>query len=144
MPIKMKPLHFEAIKVSHNKEKRYFTMAVHPDDMDKAEDFFNSTVGGRYVVAVAPLDDDERPVMEKTEGQKAYETFSSMCRNERFQRWMYDGGFSDAPNEEGVVAGLKRYIGIKSRKELINSADAREKFNGLRRVFWESVKRNAL
>jgi len=135
--------HFEAIKVSQNKEKNYITFSVHPDDVDNLIEFYKDRVGSRYMVAVAAIGDNEEvvPVMDKTEGQKAYQSFSSLCRNEKFQTWLHEGGFSAGVSEEEAVKGVKNYISVDSRSELLDNTEARRRFVGLRNVFWESLKR---
>jgi hypothetical protein len=138
----VEPIHFEAVKVSQNTEKHYVTFAVHPEDVGNLLDFYGERVGSRYVVAIAPIGDNEEliPVMEKTEGRNAYESFSLLCRNERFRKWLFDGGFSDGFDECAAVAGVKKYVGIKSRSELIENISARNKFVAIRNTFYSNVK----
>jgi len=133
---------FEGLKIAQNIARSYLTFYVHPDDVGNLIEFYKQKVGSRYMVAMALIGDNEEvtPLADKSEARKSYETFCSLCRNERFQLWLHNEQYSAKVDEESAVHGLKKYLGIDSRGELLQNFHAREKFKNIRWLFKQSLR----
>ena len=135
-------VHFEAVKVSmsQNKDGIQLRLVIHPQDCPAS--LHTDWVGSRYMVAMAKLADDE--TVEKNEAveeaKKAVAQCATLCRNERFQRWLVHMGISDGESEEAAADGIKAFLLITSRSELAKDAAARSKWKGLVHSFEMDVR----
>ena len=139
--IKRATINFEAVKLTMRQDKHGFilTLSVHPEDVP--ESLFRDWVGSRYQVAMVQLDDNEEPIVpkQKTDGERAIARAGLMCKDKDFQRFVGERcGFIDFTEEE-TVAYVRKYIGVKSRKELMDNKEARDKLSELVDMFKEWV-----
>jgi hypothetical protein len=129
---------FEAIKVSMRQDKdgHIILLRIHPDDIP--EDLHKDWVGSRYMVAMALLDEEGKPV-EKThvtdEGIKLVQQAGMLCRDETFYEYLQSthdraGAFPDVRegNEKDrpvwCKALLLTLLGIESRADLKSNTQA--------------------
>ena len=127
MSVSEMAMSFEAIQSYMRKDVKgvNLTLVIHPDDVP--EDLFRQPTGSRYQVAMVLIDDQEKPLMPRIqgEGKKAVAQAGLLCRQKSFQ--LYLGMFS----EQEASAELKERLKIDSRSELANDKDARIKFREL-------------
>ena len=84
------------------------------------------------------LDDNEEPIVpkEKTEGERAVARAGLMCKDTDFQdfvaqRCEFQQGVSTEFGEKATSVYVRDYIGVESRKELMDNKEAREKLREL-------------
>jgi hypothetical protein len=139
--IEAKALHFEARKLGIRDTRSGVTLMLQIDKLNGVPvDLYADLVGCRYLVAVVKIGDDELPEMPQIQGeaQRAIASFSALCREERFRDWLMKIGMLDHiedPRPDDIEVWLKRYLGIESRKELVDNHKAREKFIKFRDSF---------
>lgn len=130
-------VNFEAVKVSMSQSKDGVTLRliIHPHECPPS--LHTDWVGSRYMIAMVKLADDDTVVKNPTaeEGRKAVAQCGTMCRNERFQRWLVHMNIADGDGEEAAAEGLKGFLLISSRSELAKDASARKKWSDLVRAF---------
>lgn len=158
-PTKTK-IYFEALKVSlrQTKDGINITLAIHPDDVEP--ELMADPIGSRYHVWVERVADDEKPVersylnlqqsglvpggtcrvrVEESPLRKAQRGIVSsaaiVCRDPKFQAFLYKTGRALELSEEGAAEGLRSFLGIKSRVDLAHSERARRLFIELRQEF---------
>ena len=125
---------FEAIKVALRQDKGGFvlSLSIHPNDIP--EDLVRDWVGSRYIIAMVPIGDDEKPVDKPaaraklappmdSEGAEAVRMAGMLCREPSFQAW--SGCIGD---EARTAEIMKLSINIESRAELGHDAAARSRF----------------
>ena len=136
--MKRATINFEAVKLTMRQDKHGFilTLSVHTDDV--TESLFRDWVGSRYQVAMVHLDDNEEPIVpkQKTEGERAVERAGLMCKDTDFQdfvaqRCEFQQGVSTEFGEKETSVYVRDYIGVESRKELMDNKEAREKLREL-------------
>jgi hypothetical protein len=120
-------VNFESVKLSLKQDKSGFilTMAIHPNDVP--DSLLRDWVGSRYMVAMVKMDDEDKPIEppEVAEGKKAVQMAGTLCKEEKFQRWLGEG--LDMSEDEAAEA-LCEIVGISSRSELKTNAAARKHF----------------
>ena len=133
-------IHFEAIKVAMNQSKDGFklVLAVHPEDAP--ERLFRCPVGTRLMVALVEIDDNDQPKMlpqsqEIDPGKEAVSYAGQLCREPAFQRWMFTKGYATTPTLDDTVDGLRRLVGMVSRKELAEDEEKRRVFHQIARAY---------
>lgn len=134
---------FEAVKISmrQSKDGLVVSFAVHPNDMDAG--FFCAPTGTRYMIAAVELNDQDRPVgivrdsMRVATDIVAYA--GQLCREPKFQAWMYTKGFAAKPTEGDTVAGLIHQCGIMSRHELADDQEAAAEFHAVAARYLEEA-----
>lgn len=157
----MSAIRGEYVQLQTYKEKPYVTL--HIDFPEEMADEIIRTIGwpkkGESVwVAVALLDKsiinkgaiDHVPVVtklvEKPEGEKMRMQAGIYGTDANFAQFVFEGFFisgilHQATNvtSEGVVAFIRQFCGIKSRKELLDNEGAQKKFRELQSKFkdWE-------
>ena len=136
--IKRATINFEAVKISMRQDKHghILVLSVHPEDVP--ESLFRSWVGSRFQVAMVQLDDNEEPIVpkQKTEGERAVARAGLMCKDTDFQdfvaqRCEFQQGVSTEFGEKETSVYVRDYIGVESRKELMDNKEAREKLREL-------------
>lgn len=135
-------LAFEAVKVGmrQNKDGVFLTLSIHPQQIP--QDVIADLVGSRYQVALVKLNDQDEPVLgeKKAAGQRALSIAHTLCRNNRFQRWVAKFNRSITPDEAGAREFILKRCGIGSRKELVDSERAREELFKIRDSFEHDVR----
>lgn len=134
--IKHAAMNFEAVKVSMSQDKNGITLrlSVHPNDCPK--ELHTDWVGTRYVVAMVRLQDDETPDDRGYVAiQKMIASAGMLCRNPKFQQFLYEEGSALAVSEEDAVMALKEICGIESRTDFKDNESARKQFEALRQSF---------
>ncbi len=131
-----KALSFEARKIAfrHTKDGHVISFAIHPDETPIP--VMQSFIGTRYMVALVEIGDDDQPVHAtgvdpKTTGHKAVASANLLCKEPKFQRWLYDQGYGLDVSEDGAVDGLYAFLGIGSRSQLMTDEDARRRWFAL-------------
>lgn len=82
------------------------------------------------------LDDQDRPIKvdkateeSHSDGDDAVRLAGRLCRDERFQRWLYSLRYAESPCETDATSALRDMLKIGSRAELAENAAARNEFN---------------
>jgi hypothetical protein len=136
--MKRATINFESVKIAIRQDKNGYilTLAVHPNDIP--DSLLRDWVGSRYQVAMVLLNDQDEPVVpkNKTDGEKAVAKAGLLCRERGFQLFMADKHDKAEWELEGhgveETAQLLRYdLNIKSRSELMDNKEAREKLEEL-------------
>jgi len=131
--------HFEAKKYAYRQSKdgMILSFVLHPNDVPK--DMAISSIGTRYMVAVAEIADDETPVVpeEKTKAQRALNKSHLICRETDYQAWVRlnaskwiqedDSWMLDLPDEDLAIRVMRKACQIDSRSELKENEEARER-----------------
>lgn len=130
-------LQFEAVKIAFGQDKNgmILKLSIHPNDVP--QDLMIAPVGSRYIIAAVLLNDQDEPVVgpKKREADLAIASSGALCRNHRFQTWMFHTGKAPDVSENGAIIGVREYCGIVSRSEFKTNALARSKFLELRKTF---------
>lgn len=129
-------LSFEAVKIgmTQNKDGIILRLAVHPQECPPK--LHTDFVGQRYGVALVALADDETPkhLPELEEIKKLKASAGALPRDTDFQ------AFLGAESEDAATDILRTKLGIQSRTEFDNNADARVAFVKLREEFQSWLK----
>jgi hypothetical protein len=139
-------LTFEAIKLGMTQDKNgiVLKLSVHPQDCPPQ--LHTDWVGARYQVAMVRLEDDGTPTIreDKVSAKKAVAIANMLCREPKFQAWLWKTGISTEPNEDGAVEALYQHLLIKSRSELASDEKARKKFYELKASFEADLDRDEI
>lgn len=133
----MKTMQFEAVKVALKQDKTGYvlTLCMHPDEVpiELLRDF----VGARYQVVMVRLDEHEQAFdrQEAFESDHAMKTAGMLCRDEKFWFFLNDDGQILDPNEKEATEWLREYLGIASRAELKDNAEARIRLDTIHKEF---------
>ena len=138
----MKTSNFEAVKVALKQDKSSFvlTLSMHPDEVP--EEILRDFVGARYQVVMVRLNADERPMnREQDHGHDPVRMAGMLCRELAFHKFLYDGGHIFMANEEEATNWLKEYLGVESRTEIKDNANAQQKLRGIYQEFqsWKTT-----
>jgi hypothetical protein len=138
----MKTSNFEAVKVALKQDKTGFvlTLSMHPDEVP--EEILRDFVGARYQVVMVRLNADERPMnREQDHGHDPVRMAGILCRELAFHKFLYDGGHIFMANEEEATNWLKEYLGVESRTEIKDDANAQQKLRGIYQEFqsWKTT-----
>jgi len=122
MDIQDSALTFEAVKthIRQSKEGVVIGFAINP--VECPADLYTIPVGSRFYCSIVQISDDETPVepIRKARGRKAVDMACMLCRDDRFQAWLYKKNY-----------GLMVACGISHRSELANNDRARDEFFSL-------------
>ena len=149
-------VHFEAVKTSMSQSKvgTILRLAIHPNEVPPS--LHTDWVGTRYVVALVKLNDQDEPEIpqEKRETDALVASAGMLCRNHGFIDYLVASGilshedyidstFSGS-EEDAAADAMRKHLGVKSRSELHNDSEAREKFKDLQREFekWKTGRSN--
>jgi hypothetical protein len=113
---------------------------MHPDEVP--EEILRDFVGARYQVVMVRLNSDERPMNREQEyAHDATRTAGMLCRELAFHKFLYDGGHIFMANEEEATNWLKEYLGVESRTEIKDNANAQQKLRGIYQEFqsWKTT-----
>jgi hypothetical protein len=129
-------LNFEAVKTNIRQSKDGVSVTLAIDPLLIPADVYTSPVGTRYYVSMVEIGDDEQPQPAKrlTAAVKAKNVAMMLCRNSRFQEWLYKESWSLGVSEEHARGGVLAACGINKRSDL-----AIEGFDLARDLFWELV-----
>ena len=138
----MKTSNFEAVKVALKQDKSGFvlTLSMHPDEVP--EEILRDFVGARYQVVMVRLNSDERPMNREQEyAHDPVRMAGMLCRELAFHKFLYDGGHIFMANEEEATNWLKEYLGVESRTEIKDNANAQQKLRGIYQEFqsWKTT-----
>lgn len=129
-------LSFEAVKIgmTQNKDGIILRLAVHPQECPPK--LHTDFVGQRYGVALVALADDETPKHgpELEEIKKLKASAGLLCRDTDFQT------FLGTDTEDSATKIVRDRLGVRSRSEFDNNADARVRFVQLREDFQTWLK----
>ena len=165
--------HCEAVKLSYRQTKDglVVSFAIHPNDMP--DDLATAALGTRYMLALAKIGDDEKPIagsrptQSDTHGDlgqappapKGKRSFADMAASQRsailcgdpiFQEWItirnravYDPTENEDVRKNDAATYLRLECGIHSRSELDRDDQALEKYTTLETSYLVSVGRIA-
>lgn len=136
--------HGEVLKASMrmNKDGTYVTFFLNPADEDSFSELVRAHAGARYQMVVVRLTDQDEPDVPEdvAEGKKYVTSAAMLCKEEGFQRWLYNNGYAIELSEEAAIEAVRDYCSIDSRAELQHDPDAQKKFKELRdEYFAESI-----
>ena len=129
----MKTLQFEAVKVAFKQDKNGYTLTlcIHPDEVP--EDLLRAFVGATYQVVMVRLDQSDP--QEQFESDHAVKTSGMLCRDPKFWEFLQDDSLIFTATEEDATEWLRDFLGIKSRTELKENAEARIRLDSLHKEF---------
>jgi len=133
----METLNFEGLKMALKQDANGYILQIriHPNELP--EPLFRDFVGSRYMVAMVRLNDDESPTLY----QHSRSTRAAMlCKNETFQRYLVDQGYTQDANEKGAVNALYEICGIASRSEFNGNVSAQKQFDQLVEDYEATIK----
>lgn len=165
--------HCEAVKLSYRQTKDglVVSFAIHPNDMP--DDLATAALGTRYMLALAKIGDDEKPVAgsqptisdkpgdlgQAPPAAKARQRWDEMIPSKRaailcgdpiFQEWItirnrnrYDPTENEDVRKTDAATYLRRECGIHSRSELDRDDQALGKYATLETSYLVSVGRIA-
>ena len=126
-------LSFEAVKthIRQSKEGVVIGFAINP--VDCPADLYTIPVGSRFYCSIVQIADDETPVapVRKARGRKAVDMACMLCRDERFQAWLYRKNYCLSCSEEDARDGLLVACGVAHRSELATNENAQAEFFSL-------------
>lgn len=121
----MKHPQFEAVKVAIKQDKTGYilTLNIHPDEID--ERIMRDFVGSRYMVVMARINDEEKPMNREQEGfRDPVKAAALLCRDPGFAEYLLTEGKIFDDTEDDVTNWLRGELGIESRSHLKGNADA--------------------
>jgi hypothetical protein len=140
----------EVVKIAMNQDKNgyFLRLALHPSDEIQA--LVNAPVGSRFMAAFVQVSDQGAPTSNSSpavggpssvsNGRDAAVTQSSLlCREPRFQQWLFVNSMVDQPTEAAAIAGLYKTLGITSRSQLVTNLEARERWFRMRKAFMATI-----
>lgn len=165
--------HCEAVKLSYRQTKDglVVSFAIHPNDMP--DDLATAALGTRYMLALAKIGDDEKPVAgsqptksdkpgdlgQAPPAVKGKRSFADMAASQRsailcgdpiFQEWIsirhqqpWDITVDEEYRKKDAANLLRKACGIHSRRELDTDDQALEKYKALETSYLVSVGRIA-
>lgn len=133
---------FEAVKVAMNQDKNghILKLAIHPNDTPEA--IMRDPVGTRYMVVLVRMDDEGNVVASPSdeEGKKAVALAGTLCADQNFQQWLIAVGEIGDMTEVAASTWLRKTLGLTSRRELKDNADARKRLSGIRDEFIAAMR----
>ena len=138
----MKTSQFEANKVALKQDKTGFvlTLSIHPDEIP--EEIIRDFVGARYQVVMVRINGEERPMNRDQEyAHDGTRTAVLLCKDPSFHKFLQEGGHIFVAAEEDSTEWLKEYLGVQSRSEIKDNANALEKMRSLYKEFitWKTI-----
>jgi hypothetical protein len=128
---------FEAIKsvLRQSKDGIVLSLVIHPSDVPIP--LLSDPIGSRYMVGMARVGDDEEIIEPESvrEGKRMVTSCGALCRDDDFQRWMVDNGFSLEQTEEAAATSVKQLLKVESRAELRENVDAQRRWVIIRQRF---------
>jgi hypothetical protein len=128
---------FEAIKsvLRQSKDGIVLSLVIHPSDVPIP--LLSDPIGSRYMVGMARVGDDEEIIEPESvrEGKRMVTSCGALCRDDDFQRWMVDNGFSLEQTEEAAATSVKQLLRVESRAELRENVDAQRRWVIIRQRF---------
>ena len=124
----------EVVKVAMTQDKSgyYLKLALHPSD-DIAP-LVNAHVGARFVAAFVEVDEHQQPVAKKKTAPQVMQA-GMLVQQQPFRDWMHANNYSSGTDEDSVLAGLYKILGITSRAQLADNEEARNKWDRIYREF---------
>lgn len=126
----------EVVKVAMTQDKTgyYLKLALHPSD-DIAP-LVNAHVGARFIAAFVEVDEHQQPVVKKKPNTQVMQA-GMLVQQQPFRDWMHANNYSSGPDEESVLAGLYKVLGITSRAQLADpdKQAARDKWDRIYKAF---------
>lgn len=132
----------EAVKIAMTQDKNghILKLSIHPNDTP--ESIMRDPVGTRYMVVLVRMDDEGNVVASQSdeEGKKAVALAGTLCGDTNFQQWLIAVGEISDLTEVAASSWLRGYLGVTSRRELKDNAEARKKLGGLRDEFVAAMR----
>lgn len=130
----------EVVKVAMTQDKTgyYLRLALHPSD-DIAP-LVNAPVGARFIAAFVEVDEHQQPVVRKKTCPQVTQA-GMLVGQQAFRDWMHTNNYSSGADEQSVLQGLYRILGVTSRAQLADpdKQDARSKWDNLYKNFIGSM-----
>lgn len=122
----MDSIQFEGIKTGlrQSKDGYMLSIAVHPDDIP--DDLVKDFVGSRYMVVMVRLDDEDKPLIRKT--NPVVSMAGMLCRDSDFWDYIAFSCEEDIRTEAECAEWFKFHFEIGSRAELKTNKEACEAF----------------
>lgn len=126
----------EVVKVAMTQDKSgyYLRLALHPSD-DIAP-LVNAPVGARFIAAFVEVDEHQQPVVRKKHCPQLTQA-GMLVGQQTFRDWMQSNNYSSGTDEQSVLDGLYKILGVTSRAQLADPdrQDARDKWDSLYKSF---------
>lgn len=104
------------------------SFVVHPHDMPI--DLMAAPMGQHYMMVLAAIaaDGTIEPPREKTMQERALAMAGTLCKNTEFWAYMRDFHGYVGYNEQDYAEALRAYLDVKSRREILTSERAYQRF----------------
>lgn len=139
----MKTSQFEAVKVALKQDKTGYvlTLCMHPDEIP--EELLRDFVGARYQVVMVRLDGNDQPLdrQEEFAGSRALKIAGALCRDPQFWEYLHQDNQIIDPTEKESTDWLREYLGVQSRADLKENAEARIRLETINMEFTQWKKR---
>ena len=142
---------FEALVVSYRMDEQdggMVRLTLYVDDLGEGDWLMNCYPRTPVAIGIKPLDYDNPDQSNiVTEGERALKRAGMLCRSKRFQMFMQEisqeeGSYAwgMGQDEKECVKALNSFLGIKSRRELLDNYKKIETFKNLAEKFEEWLK----
>lgn len=132
---------FEAKKIaSRESAKDGYVITLSVSLVDAPNELLRVPVGQRMVVAATPIGDFEQPAPVDPEGVQLLKAAAAMCREHRFQDWMFESGHASEPREPACADGLRKLLGVESRSELKTDPTVQARFKRIRGEYQDALR----
>ena len=107
----------EVVKVAMTQDKTgyYLKLALHPSD--EIAPLVNAHVGARFIAAFVEVDEHQQPVVKKKTTPQVMQA-GMLVQQQPFREWMHANNYSSGTDEDSVLAGLYKLLGVTSRAQL--------------------------
>ena len=124
---KLPTSNFEAVKIALKQDRTGYvlTLSIHPDDVPT--EIMRDFVGARYLVVMARLDDEGKPI-DRNVFRDPVKAAGILCRDKSFSQFLFESGQIEENNEAHATEWLKSECFIFSRAELKDNHVARSRF----------------
>jgi len=117
------------------------TLSLHPDEVP--DEILRDFVGARYQVVMVRLNGNDQPMIREQEyAPDPVKIAGILCRDVDFHRFLVEIGNIQEANEKSTIDWMRNELGIASRTELKNNADAARHLFAINEEF-KAWKRNA-
>lgn len=131
-------VHFEGVVTFKKQDSKGYHLHLVIDPALVPEAIMRAWVGTRYMVAMAEIGDDEKPVAppEVIAGNKAVASAAMLVKDTDFQIFMEMKYGASAVSEAAAIQALRDHCLVVSRSEFRTSTKSRKMFEDLRDEFF--------
>lgn len=118
------------------------TLNIHPDDIPSS--LVRDFVGARYQVVMVRLNGEDKPMNRDQEHSRDMVKIAGiLCKDTDFHKFLLDTGNIIDATEKDTVDWMRNELGIASRSELKNNAEAAKHLSTINEEFKAWKRSNA-